>query len=87
MSYAVRQWLLGVVPSLEAPHLEAFFSLWKWRWLIGGVACGKHSGYVLNPCWRDEECEAMGEARPPRREGKISGLLCCCVGCVLLKLH
>ena len=32
-----------------------------------------------------EECEAVGEARPPRRVVRISVFLWCCDGIVLLK--
>ena len=34
-----------------------------------------------------EECEAVGEARPPRRVARISGFLRRCDVSVLLKLH
>ena len=34
-----------------------------------------------------EECEAVGEARPPLRVARISGVHCCCNGSVLLTHH
>ena len=51
-----------------------------------GQRCRSHSGFHISKSLA-EECETVGEVRPPRRVARISGFHRRCDVSVFLKLH